>query len=326
MSSAEPARTAAYTPDIGWRVVWLRIGCDLSFRCIASQLKIGVGTAYKLFKKFEDTGDVKPKTYPSKQEWRKLDDMHELYIIGIVAENPGLYLKEICAKIYHATGVTVSDSTVCRTLRRIGYSRKKIVQVAKQRSAIFRGKFMADVLSYPRSYFVWVDESGSDQRNQIRKFGYALIGEEPVCHRFLSRGTRYSAISAISSAGMMCYELVTGSVNSDIYYDFLRGTLIPNMQPFPNDLSILIMDNCAIHHVEHIKDLLTSAGILLIYLPPYSPDFNPIEQVFSYIKYYLKNHDDVIQVANNFKDILSYAFDSVTSQQCNGYIENSGYC
>jgi transposase len=297
----------------------------MPFRCIADQLKIGVGTAHKLFKKFEDTGDVVPKTYPAKLEWRKLDDLHELYIIGLVAENPGLYLREMCQKIYDATGVRVSDSTLCRTLRRNGFSRKKIVQVAKQRSAIFRGKFMADVLGYPRSYFVWVDESGSDRRNQIRKFGYSLIGVEPMYHRFLSRGVRYSAISAISSSGMICYELVTGSVNGDMYYDFLRGTLVPNMQPFPNDMSILIMDNCSIHHVEEIRDLLTSVGVLVIYLPPYSPDYNPIELVFSYIKYFLKDHDDIIKTANNFKAILSCAFDSVTSQQCNAYINHSGY-
>ena len=83
-------------------------------------------------------------------------------------------------------------------------------------------------------------------------------------------------------------------------YDFIRGSLIPNMQPFPGELSILIMDNCSIHHVQEVKDILEAAGILLIFLPPYSPDYNPAEELYkivfySYIKYYLKDHDDLIQ-------------------------------
>ena len=53
--------------------------------------------------------------------------------------------------------------------------------------------------------------------------------------------------------------------------------------------------NCAIHHVQEVKDLLQNAGILYIFLPPYSPDFNPAEELFSYIKYYLKDHDIVLQ-------------------------------
>ena len=50
-------------------------------------------------------------------------------------------------------------------------------------------------------------------------------------------------------------------------------------QPFPGQNSIIIMDNCSIHHIQEVKDLL---GVLLMYLPPYSPDFNPIEELFSF--------------------------------------------
>lgn len=325
MTSAEPARTTAYSSDIRWRVVWLKISSDLPVRSIARQLCIGVGTVHRILRKFESTGDVQPLHPPVRLHLRKLDDLHELYIIGLIAENPGLYLSEMCQKIFEATNVVVSGPTLCRVLHRNGFTRKKIVQIAKQRSSYFRGKFMAEALLYPRDYFVWVDETGSDRRDQIRKFGYALIGEEPVFRRFFYRGRRVSAIAAISSDGVMYHELIHSTVNGDIFWDFVRGSLIPNMQPFPNKNSILVMDNCSIHHVQSVKETVESAGILTLFLPPYSPDFNPIENVFGSVKKYLKSHDDIIQAANNFEDIFVSAFNAITSTQCNSWINNAGY-
>lgn len=58
------------------------------------------------------------------------------------------------------------------------------------------------------------------------------------------------------------------------------------MEPFDGSpkKSVIIMDNCTIHHVHHVKQLLDDAGILLFFLPPYSPDFNQIEEAFSSVK------------------------------------------
>ena len=72
------------------------------------------------------------------------------------------------------------------------------------------------------------------------------------------------------------------------FFDFVRGQLIPNMHPFSGDRSIVVMDNCTVHHIEQLKDLARNVGILLRFLPPYSSDLNPIEEMFSYMKQYLK--------------------------------------
>ena len=65
----------------------------------------------------------------------------------------------------------MSGSTVCRVLKGNGFTRKKITQVAKQRCVEYRGAFMAEIIDYPDNFFVWVDETGSDKRDHIRKFG-----------------------------------------------------------------------------------------------------------------------------------------------------------
>ena len=84
---------------------------------------------------------------------------------------------------------------------------------------------------------------------------------------FLGNNATLYAIAAISSEGVLATELMTGTVNGDHFYGFLRGTLIPIMQPFEFTFS----DNCSVHHVSEVRQLFRSTGIFLL---PYSPDLN----------------------------------------------------
>ena len=86
----------------------------------------------------------------------------------------------------------------------------------------------------------------------------------------------------------LTYESV--ELNSDCFFDFVRGTLLPQLQPFDgtNPRSV---DNCS---VQSVSELFEAAGVVLLFLPPYSPEMMPIEEAFSYIKGYLKQHDDCL--------------------------------
>ena len=90
----------------------------LSFRDIATRLQIGLGTAHRIYK-FEETeiAPIKPGPRPN---LHKLDEIHELYILGLLVENHGLYLRELCRYIYTATGKNVSGSKVCSVLQKNG--------------------------------------------------------------------------------------------------------------------------------------------------------------------------------------------------------------
>ena len=132
----------------------------------------------------------------------------------------------------------------------------------------------------------------------MRQYGYALLGVTPICYHSHARGCRISAIAALSSDGLVAIELKSGNVNSEDFYDFILGNLIPNMHPYDGvaPKSVAIMDNCSIHHVNAVSDMFRAAGI---FLPPYSPDYNPIELAFSSVKYFLKEHDSVMQAMNS---------------------------
>lgn len=325
--SAEPGRKAAYSKDIRWRVVWQRVGMELGFREIACNLSLSLGTVHNHFKRFEKTGDVSPVVISHRDDNKALSGNQELLLIGFLFVNSALYLSEVCLMIKEATGICVSPPTVCRLLRRHGLSRKKIRQVALQRSIDRRGRFMADVLLFNVNQLVWVDETGCDRRDQIRKFGYSLKGQSPVYNRLLHRGQRISAIGAMCTDGLLACEYMKGTVNGERFLEFAMGTLVPEMLPFDgqNPRSIVVLDNCSIHHTAPVAEAFRQVGIPTLFLPPYSPDMNPIEELFSYVKYYLKDHDTVLQAMQDPLPLLKSAFDSVTFKQCNAWIRHAGY-
>lgn len=98
------------------------------------------------------------------------------------------------------------------------------------------------------------------------------------------------------------------------------------MLPFDgvNPCSILIIDNCSVHHTDEVNSLLEESGILVLYLPPYSPDFNPIEEAFSYVKHYLKEHDSVADAFRAPTELLKAALESITPEYCNAWITDCG--
>ena len=167
----------------------------------------------------------------------------------------------------------------------------------------------------------------------MRKWGYSLRGIQPRDYRILARGKRYSAIPVMSLEGIHDVYLAEGTVNGEKFEEFVRTTLLPILQPFNwiNPLSVVIIDNAAIHHVQDrscagVIDLIENqAGAKLVFLPPYSPDLNPIEEVFSQVKSIMKQNDSLFQVSSSPRTLLCMAFAAVTQTDCLGYITHAGY-
>ena len=252
----EPQRKAPYAIDLRWRIVWLRISNELTFPEIGSRLGIAPSTVHRTFRTFMETGHVQPKgNNEPKLHQRKLDDYLSMFIVGLILESPSLYLKELCTRVKEVSGVDVCMSTICKLLHKHGFTRKKIRNVALQRSVQLREDFMAQVLLYKKELFVWLDETGCDNTSYMRKYGYAIRGQVPLCHRLLVRGQRISAIAAIATDGLVALELTAETVNSDFFFDYIRGSLIPQMNQFDgvSPKSIVIMDNCSIHHVAEVN-------------------------------------------------------------------------
>ena len=150
MTSAEPGRRTPYSLDLRWRIIWQRIGMELSYRRTAANLNVALGTVYNINRLFKKTGDVLPNKIPRRNELRLLSHSDELFIIGLIIDSPSYYLSELCNAIEDVCGKRVSPSTVCKIIHKHGFTRKKLQHVAKQRSVIYRGLYMAEIQFYHR--------------------------------------------------------------------------------------------------------------------------------------------------------------------------------
>ena len=122
--------------------------------------------------------------------------------------------------------------------------------------------------------------------------------------------------------------LMEGNVNGERFEDFIMNCLSPVLQPFNwiNPCSVVILDNAAIHHVRGVKELIENQlGARLLFLPPYSPDLNPVEEVFSKVKTIIKQNDSLFQVCSAPRVLLTMAFSMVTKEDCHGYVTHAGY-
>ena len=132
----------------------------------------------------------------------------------------------------------------------------------------------------------------------------------------------------MSMEGVHDVYLSEGNVNGEVFARFVRRYLLPVLQPFNwvNKHSVVIMDNAAIHHINEVESLIENHGSRLLFLPPYSPDLNPLEEVFSQVKRTLKKNDALFQSTSTPRILLTMAFSMVTMDDCLSYSAHSGYC
>jgi hypothetical protein len=101
----------------------------------------------------------------------------------------------------------------------------------------------------------------------------------------MTRGVTYSILPAYTIDGyLLCTGIKKGFYNNEEFYNWINKDLLPFCNPYPGPHSIICLDNLSIHINNRIRELVESYKCLLWFLPPYSPDYNPIELTFSLLK------------------------------------------
>ena len=173
--------------------------------------------------------------------------------------------------------------------------------------------------------FVFIDKTGSDHRDCLRKLGYSLRGKPAKALKLYSWGQHISALAAMSTKGVLECTLVEGGVCGDTFKTFTEEKLSPVFYPFSgtNSQSILIMDNAAIHHTNGVCKISEDLVVLVYYLHPYSPDLNPIEELFAKVKSVLKASEHTL--CEDIETLLLMSFLSVSSKDCQSRIRHAIY-
>jgi transposase len=285
-----------------------------------------------------------------------LDHTDIQFIKATIAHRRCIYLDELQQELLEKRGVRASIATLSRTLRRLLISRKRVSIWALERNDIMRSAFMnmiATTVPDPEM-FIFIDEAAKNKRTEGRSMGWAMMGQRCVQRRCFVRGQRFSILPALTLDGIITYDIIEGSVTAARFLQFLRELVVsfpsssphlllisthqlPLTNPYPGPRSVIVLDNCSIHHAEAIRclvedearkqseqqvlSMLTSFTVCkLIFLPPYSPDLNPIEQAFSSIKSYIRRnwHSGSLTV-------MDRACQNITPEKAAAYFQASGY-
>jgi len=243
-----------YSEDLKWRIVWMYLYREMTYKQVAETMLVSEKSVQRYVHLFNVNGNVSEKQQRNGPS-RKLSEIEELSIMQSLLRKPNLFLDELNQELMEVAGCSIDRSTLCRTVKRLGFTHKKIHHIATQQSEVKRAQFMAEMNEVDPDMLVWVDETGSDRRNAIRKYGYGLRGMTPIVHSLLACGKRISAVGVMSTRGVEDSYLTEGNVNTDAFVSFVENALLPILQPFngSNPRSIVIMDNASIHHVDRLS-------------------------------------------------------------------------
>lgn len=165
---------------------------------------------------------------------------------------------------------------------------------------------------------IFIDESWA-KTNMTRLRGRAPRGERVLAKVPHGHWKTTTLIAALDLEGIRCSTVVDGPVNSDVFIAFVRQVLVPDLKPG----DIVVMDNLSSHKVAAVRALIEGAGAELMYLPPYSPDLNPIEMVFSKIKQKLR--DLACRTKQALWTMMQTVLDTVTPTDARHCFRHAGY-
>jgi transposase len=181
-----------------------------------------------------------------------------------------------------------------------------------------REKWFEQFLDVTLDRFIFIDEFGASTHMQ-RLYGRAPRGQRVVSRVPHGHWKILSTIAAMTSVGMVAAATFEGATDTELFVTFVREALVPVLK----EGQVVVMDNLSPHKSPRVRELIEAAGAKLVLLPPYSPDFNPIEMAISKIKSVLR------KLAKRAVPELFAAIDealrSITDTDATNFIHHSGY-
>lgn len=165
---------------------------------------------------------------------------------------------------------------------------------------------------------VFVDETGT-ATNMAPLYGWGPKSERLIGSASCGHWKRTTFIGGLTLGGFIAPLVIEQAMNASIFEAWIEQSLIPDM---PKN-AIIVMDNLSAHKGERVRELIEAAGGEVLYLPPYSPDLNPIEQAFSKLKHWLRAARET--TTQNLWHMIGTILDHFIPDECARYFQNSGY-
>jgi len=286
---------------------------------------INLNTGKSMLRLYQKDGSMIVKRNRGGRRQSKLTDNIVKQIEELIERNPCITLKKIASKISEEHKVNLSTTSIFHALKSLKITLKnanKNLDRMNSPSTIEQRKVYAIKYSQDapqaRERIVFIDESGfnchlrrTKARSKINTSAHVII---PTV-----RGRNISLIAAMNLQGIIHDQVVSkSSVNSTIFINFLEQLFV-KLDEANITRAWLVLDNCTIHKTREVQDKVQERNHTIIFLSPYSPMLNPIEKVFSKIKFAAKDLLSDPQCNSNLITIIKQSLATVTSADCNNY-------
>ncbi len=292
----------------------------MSCRQAAERFGVSASSAIRWQQRVRTTGTIEPRTQGGDRRSKRIE-AHSQVILGLVAETPDITLVGIRARLpdrgragrnWHAVAVLrpPQDHAQKKTAHAVEQNRPDIL---KRRRAWFDGQLDLDP-----ARLVFIDETAASTK-MARLYGRAPRGQR--CRAAVPYGHwKTTTITAgLRLTGIAAPMVLDGPMNGEAFRAYVEQVLVPELGAG----DVVVMDNLPAHKVGGIREAIEQAGATLLYLPPYSPDFNPIEMAFAKLKALLRAA--ATRTIPNLWDAIAHAIQKFTANECRNYFTAAGY-
>ncbi|XP_039452320.1 uncharacterized protein LOC120431249 [Culex pipiens pallens] len=249
------------------------------------------------------------------------------WIVQLYQSCPVLLLDEAKLRFEHRFNKPISVSSVHRILHMAGFTWKVIERRAVQLriSDVYRYSNDLSLTLWDYHNLVFIDEVSVDNKGILRSKGYSPSGERIIWKGEFVRKPRVSLLSFIGYNGLLETFSVEGTFTRSSFFECVRNFATSGkVMQHPGVNSVWILDGAKIHCHHGIVEYLRSMGIIVIFLPAYSPFYNPIELVFGYLKRYLKR-TYVENCKTDLVVVVARALKAFRNRNCINMFRKCGY-
>lgn len=165
---------------------------------------------------------------------------------------------------------------------------------------------------------VFVDESGSHTAMALR-YGWVPRGERASGHAPCNRGANTTILAAMTRRGLLANMTVEGAANTEVFSTYLDRVLCPSLRRGQT----VLLDNLRVHKNAAVRAKIEARSCRLVFLPHYSPDFNPIEGVFSKLKAFLRRQ--AARTPRTLRHAIAKGLATITARNADGWFSHCGY-
>ncbi len=181
-----------------------------------------------------------------------------------------------------------------------------------------RGAFIEALQHQDFTRFIFVDET-STNLTYARRYGRAPGGQRAAQGVALHTGANVTLLAALTPQGLQAAMTVDGAVNTAVFAVYLHQVLGPTLRPG----DVIVRDNLPVHKAAGLAELVGKRGARRLFLPPYSPDFNPIELAFSKLKTWLRTA--AARTRNALEDAIAQALTWISEADAQNWFDHCGY-